>query len=128
MKKNMLEVYALAVCFVTVVCAVVASGIGLYALLSIAKPEFTLPAYQYQRFQTNESFNSSECAEGNKKKLTDEEITKKRISGYAIALKNEQRESVQSFVKVAIVLALDAFVFLLHWRLARRSRETVNVT
>ena len=97
-------------------------------MLEIAKPEFTLSSHQYQRFQTNDAFYSSECQDGNKKKLTDEERTKKRIAAYELALKGEQRDAVQSLVKVVIVLLIDALVFLLHWRLARRSRETANAT
>jgi len=128
MKKNLLEIYALAVCFVTVVCAVFVTGIGLYDLLEISKPEFTLASHQYQRYQSNEAFYSSECEDGNKKKLTEEEITKKRLAAYDTALKSEQRDAVQSLVKAFIVLVLDVLVFLFHWRLARRSRETANAT
>lgn len=126
MKKNLLEIYALAVCFVTLVCAVFVTGIGLYDILEISKPEFTLASHQYQRYQSNEEFYSAGCEGGNKKKLTEEEITKKRIAAYELALKGEQRNAVQSLVKAFIVLVLDGLVFLSHWRLARRSRETAN--
>lgn len=126
MKKNILEIYALAVCFVTVVCAVFAMGFGLYDLLEIAKPEFTLPAHQYQRFQSNESFLRNDCGDANKKKHSEEETTRKRLAAYEVALKNEQRDAVQSLVKILIILFIDAGVFLVHWRLARRSRESTN--
>lgn len=35
MKKTLLEIYALAVCFVTVVCFAVALGIGVYGVIQI---------------------------------------------------------------------------------------------
>ncbi len=123
MKKNIQEIYGFAVCFVTIVCAVFATGVGLYDLLEIAKPEFTLSAHKYQKFQTNDSFWGDKFKNG-EGKLTDEELTKKRLAAYDIALNNEQRNAAQSLVKVIIILVIDAGVFLLHWRLARRSRES----
>ena len=128
MKKTIQEIYALAVCFVTIVCAVIATGFGFYDLLEIAKPEFTLSAYEYKRFQSNDTFCRDECKNDNEDKIIDEEITKKRLVSYELALKNEQRDAVQSLVKVFVILVIDAGVFWLHWRLARRSRESINTT
>ncbi len=128
MKKNIQEIYALAVCFVTVVCAVFATGVGLYDLLEIAQPEFTLSAHKHKRFQSNDTFCRDECKNNNVDKSIDEETTKKRLAAYEFALKNEQRDAVQSLVKVLIILVIDTGVFWLHWRLARRSRESMNGT
>ncbi len=128
MKKKIQEIYALAVCFVTVVCAVFATGVGLYDLLEIAQPEFTLSAYEYKRFQSNDTFCRDECKNNKMDKRIDEETTKKRLSAYEFALKNEQRDAVQSLVKVLIILVIDAGVYLLHWRLAGRSRELMKIT
>ena len=56
MKKSILEIYALAVCFVALVCFVIALGIGVYDLIQIANPVFTINAYEYDRHQSNEAF------------------------------------------------------------------------
>ena len=56
MKKSILEIYALAVCFVALLCFVIALGIGVYDLIQITNPEFTLNAYEYERHQSNEAF------------------------------------------------------------------------
>ena len=56
MKKSILEIYALAVCFVALVCFVIALGIGVYDLIQIANPVFTINAYEYNRHQSNEAF------------------------------------------------------------------------
>lgn len=125
MKKTILEVYALAVCFVTVVCAVVALGIGAYDLLEITNPEFTLSAHQYERHQTNEAFFTRECKDETREKSEDEK-TQQRLGSYERALKAESRDAVQSFVKVLIVLAIDILVFLIHWRIARYAREAAS--
>lgn len=125
MKKSMLEIYSLAVCFVTVICAVVTIGIGAYDLLEISNPEFTLPAYQYERHQSNEEFYRKDCEkEKEVKPLSADEKTKQRLASYDVALKAERRDAVQSLIKVFIVLVINAVVFFGHWRLARRARET----
>ena len=56
MKKSILEIYALAVCFVALACFVIALGIGVYDLIQIANPVFTINAYEYDRHQSNEAF------------------------------------------------------------------------
>jgi hypothetical protein len=48
MKKTLVEVYALAVCFVTLVCFVVTLGIGIYDLIQFLNPEFTISSYTYE--------------------------------------------------------------------------------
>jgi hypothetical protein len=126
MKKSILEIYSLAVCFVTIVCAAVTLGIGLYDLLEISNPEFTLPSHQYERHQTNEAFYRNDCKEDGES-LTAEEKTKRRLASYEIALKTERRDAVQSLINALIVLVINALVYVGHWRLARRARET-NVT
>ena len=56
MKQSILEIYALAVCFVTLVCFVIALGIGVYDLIEIANPEVTITSWEYDRHQSNETF------------------------------------------------------------------------
>ena len=59
MKKSSVEIYGLAVCFVTLLCIIIALGVGIYDLLQITYPEFTLSAYEYERHQSNDSFRNS---------------------------------------------------------------------
>lgn len=125
MKKTILEIYALAVCFVTVLCAVVALGIGVYDIVEITNPEFTLSAHSYERHQTNEAFFSLECIDDEQER-TEEEKTQQRQSSYNRALNAESRNAVQSLVKVIIIIAIDILVFLVHWRIARFGREPVS--
>lgn len=125
MKKTILEIYALAVCFVTVVCAVISFGIGTYDVLEITNPEFTLPAHQFERHQTNEAFFTRECNIEIQEKSEDDK-TQHRLASYERALKAESRDALQSLVKVLIVLAIDVLVFLIHWRIARHAREATS--
>ncbi|HWQ94572.1 MAG TPA: hypothetical protein VN418_03605 [Gammaproteobacteria bacterium] len=133
MKKSILEVYALAVCFVTVICFVIASGIGLYSIIGIANPEFTLPAWVYERHQSNDAFwrmNAPLPMPGSgretKPRPPEDELTQQRQASYALAIKSEQRGSVQTLTKAGIVIFIDLIIFGAHWRIARRSQPNAH--
>ena len=124
MKKSTLEIYALTVCFVTVICAIVSLGIGVYNIIEITNPKFTLPSYQYERHQTNEAFFRQYYGkEKEADALSEEEKTKRRLESLEVALKVERRGGLQSIVKVFIVLVIDSVAFIIHWWVARRARE-----
>lgn len=129
MKKTILEIYALAVCFATIVCFVVALGIALYDVIEISNPEFTLISHEYNRHQSNAAFwNSYQCGYDKKDKEmqrpSDEELTRQRLDSYQQAVKSERRDAFQSLTRSSIILVIDIFIFLVHWRVARRARET----
>ncbi len=132
MKKSLLEIYALAVCFATVVCFVISLGIGIYDLVQITNPEFTLSSYEFKRYQTNDAFwNKCPSWEKRDKERTrppEDELTKQRKESFQRALQAEQRDAFQSFTQVAIIIFISAIVFLIHWRIAKRAREMVETT
>lgn len=121
MKKSLLEIYALAVCFVTVICFAIVLGIGLYDILEMSNPEMTIKSYQYQRHQSNEAFSRNKSKY--KEKYSEAEITKIREKSYSVALKAEQRDAIQSFIRVLIIMLIDIIIFLIHWRLGKYARE-----
>jgi hypothetical protein len=132
MKKSILEIYALAVCFATIVCFVVALGIALYDVIQIANPEFTLNSNEYNRHQSNDAFWNScdqyESKEKDKKRPTEDELTKRRMESYRQALQSERRDAFQGITKAIIVILIDIVFFFAHWRIARRARESSTVT
>ena len=128
----MLEIYALAVCFIALVCFVVALGIGVYDLIQIASPEFTLNAYEYERHQSNETFGGGSpgralrgIAPGIPIEPTErpeEEVTQQREESFQSALRSERRRGMQSLIQIMIILVIDVLVFAPHWLLARNTR------
>lgn len=129
MKKSILEIYALAVCFVTVVCFVVSLGIATYSVLEIVKPEFTVNSSQFSQHQTNDAFWDScganrYCGPEAKKKdrPSEADVTKQRNDSYARVLASEQRDGSQVLVKCFIIMLIDLVVFGFHWVVARRAR------
>jgi hypothetical protein len=128
-KKSILEVYALAVCFATIICFVVALGIALYDLVKISTPEFTLSSHEYKRHQNNDEFwNSYQCSYENRGKEiqrpSEEVLTKQRLESYPLTIGAQRRDAFQSLTTSTIVLIIDIVVFLVHWQIARRARET----
>ena len=131
MKKSILEIYALSVCFVALVCFVIALGIGVYDLIQIANPDFTLTPYEYERHQSNQAFGRSPRMEMRAinpaiplepNERSEEEVTREREASYQAALRAERRRGMQSLTLVGIVMMIDLCVFGAHWMLSKRAR------
>ena len=122
MKKSLLEIYSLAVCFVTMICFAVSLGIGIYDVLEMSNPELTLTSYLYQQHQTNEEF--TKYWPKDREKPADQEITKMREKSYEMSLAAEKRDAMQSFIHVLIIMLIDMGIFFVHWKFAKRARET----
>jgi hypothetical protein len=133
MKKTILEIYALAVCFVTVTCFVVSLGVAGYSLIQISKPDFTMRSYEYNQFQSNDTFwkdcGHRYCTDEEKKnpRPSESDLTKQRQEAFDRALVSERRDRVQTLVKTLIIILIDIVTFLIHWVLAKRARVNVTV-
>lgn len=123
MKKTILEIYALAVCFIVIICFSFALGLAVYDLIQIKYPSFTLSAWQYEQYQSNENFCLKRISE---EKLctnkTTNDITRLREAAYISALEGERRDGRQGIVKSVIIFFVCLFVFIPHWLIARRAR------
>lgn len=126
MKRSLLEIYALSVCFVAVVCLAVATGFALYDVVRFAAPKITLAGPSYVVLQSNAAFRSgypyllrADPAP------SEEEITKMRQDTYADSLKIERRTGAQALLRMVIFILVCVVVFALHWKVAKRERESV---
>ena len=130
MKKTILEIYALSVCFVAIVCLVIATGVAAYCVVQIAAPEFTMSGPTYNQYQSNDAYWAScapgirYCASGDKKmeRPPEPELTKQRETGFVNAVTSERRDGAQGLVKSVIFILVAAVVFVAHWYLGRRER------
>lgn len=133
MKKSLLEIYALAVCFAMILCFVIALGAAIYSVIEITDPEFTMNSYEYKRYQSNDAYWLGRVEDYRNKgremqRPSEDQLTKQRQEGYRLAVIAEKRGGFQGLTKTIIILLIDAFVFLIHWRIARRARETNTAT
>ena len=115
MGRSLVQLYALAVCFATLMCFVVALGIGLYDVVQISAPGFTVQSYP--AWEDDEQFLAYYP---DKKDLPVAERTALREEYRRKGLESEQHTALQSLVFVGIILAIDVAVYLVHWRIARK--------
>jgi hypothetical protein len=128
MKKTILEVYAMAVCFGAIICFVITLGIGIYDIIEIAYPEFTLRSYDLTRHQTNDAYWASIRNRSDKPgtpRPSEEALTKERLESYRWAIVSERRDGLQSLTRCIIILLINSFIFTIHWIIARRARESI---
>ena len=117
MPRSLIQVYALTVCFCTLMCGVIALGIALYDVVRIAAPGFTI-ANTYGAWDTDEQFL---LVYPDKKGLPVAEIAALREKYHHDALSAERKTGQHGFVWAFIILAIDAAVYAIHWRIARRT-------
>ena len=124
--KSKLEIYALSVCFASVICLVISVGIGGYSLVQIITPELTIRSYNYNQFLTNDVFWKSvkSCSnkEKERKRPRNEVLTKQRLEAYSIELKSEKREGLQTLIRCIIFVLVSCVTIAIHWKIALRSR------
>ena len=139
MKKSWLEFYALAVCFVTLICLVATSGIMINSLIGIVNPEFSMPSYEYKKFSTNEAYLESKsndyrsqcysgkadhCKETNPyAHMAEVDATKLREKDKQLALDMERRDRYQTLINAGIVLLIAALVLVMHICIVRKERK-----
>jgi len=132
MKKTILEIYALSVCFVAIVCLVIAIGIALYCVVQLTIPQFTISGTSYNQYLTNDAYWAS-CAPGmrhcaseekNRVRLPEPELTAQREAGFVNAIASERRDGAQGLVKSALFILVSLVVFFLHWHLGKGARAS----
>jgi len=130
MKKGLLEIYALAVCFFTLLCFVITFGLALWNIVEITYPEFTIYSTKFECHQSDAAYK--ECNSSKSKYTREEnpipfptgkELTTEREQKYATILKSEQRSAVQGIVQKLIIMFIDIIAFAFHWKLAARARK-----
>ena len=119
--RSLIQVYALAVCFFSLMCFVVALGFGLYDLVRIVAPGFTMN--QYWNVATNDQYLQ---IHPDQKDLPEFELTLLREIANQYSFDGERRAAGQSLVFVTIIVVIDAVVFAIHWGIAKRAETRMG--
>ncbi|MBC6413796.1 MAG: hypothetical protein GDA45_02515 [Chromatiales bacterium] len=129
-KRNYVGLYALAVCFINVLIGSIAIGVIIYSIVGVVAPHITLPGWEYSKYQSNDEFILQSGDSGGRydkfKDMTEQEITRKRNEAYDIALKTERRQGQQEILEYSIVLLIQIILFVVHWRLVVRNKDTTK--
>jgi hypothetical protein len=118
MGRSLVQLYAVSVCFATLMCFVVALGIALYDVVQIAAAGFTV--VNYMLWEDDEQFLAYYP---DKKELPEAERRALRGQYRQDALELERRTALQSLVFMGIIIAIDVSVYLVHWRIATRLEQ-----
>jgi hypothetical protein len=125
--KSKLEIYALSVCFAAVVCLVISVGIAGFSIFEVAVPEFTMSAYEYDKYQTNDAYWESRlrCSREDKPeaKPGEEQLSKERFEAFAIAIKAEKRGGFQTLIRCFMFLLAAGITLAIHWQIAKKARS-----
>jgi hypothetical protein len=141
------RIYALAVCFASVLCIAISTGIGIYDVVQISFPEQTMDSYQYRSYQSNDVFLQSQPyphamminpmmskqaiatrGRGTAPAIqasaglqeSQQEITKRREKQLATAVNNVVHDAQNSLIQILIILFISIPLFIIHWRFAQK--------
>lgn len=114
MGRSLIQLYALSVCFASLMCLVVALGLAMYDLVRISAPGFTVQ--EYMLWHSDEHFL---MYHPDKKDLPPAERAALREEYRQSALSAERRSAQQRFVFESIIILIDIVVYAVHWRIAR---------
>lgn len=131
MKKTILEIYALAVCFLTLACFIVLLGFAIWSFIGLTAPTFTINQQKYDCHLSDQAYEDCLSVDY----LYSRQINPKpvpqgaalgaaRQAAYADLLRSEQRQSLRGLTMQLMMLAIVSLAFLAHWRLARRCRDS----
>ena len=151
MSRTLTRIYALLVCFVTVVCITITTGMALYQIVKIVAPELTMRPHQHRYLMTDEAYRRAfyppgvysnpelmeipenshtqsavimqTPATGQQEAPSDEQIAELRKKEWDALMENERRFSIASLIRLTIVLLVACPLFYVHWRIAQRPEE-----
>lgn len=131
MKKSILEIYALAVCFFCVSGFVLSLAIAAYHVIAITRPEFTINSLPYMKHQSNDAYwreallvRYYKPGETRKDRPSETELTKEREESFTRELNVERRNSSQTLVKCVVVMLVNLLCFVPHLIVARHAQKT----
>ncbi|MBA7600846.1 hypothetical protein ES703_07909 [subsurface metagenome] len=124
MKKEVTkQVYAYVVCVICLGVGIIFLCVGIYGVIKIISPEFTIHKWEWKKVATFQSFKTDwEKTEG-AVQLTDEELRIRWQDKKEIAIMGEKRDGMQNLTNMLICFVIILPIFIIHWRLARKLRE-----
>lgn len=145
MSGQILRIYAMAVCFFSLMCGSIALGIGLFNIVKLAAPSATINPVSMQHLQSPEVFRQSPQVAarlrspaffvpgqpfpgprdpvGEMEELSDEELEAMRVRQLEQAYDSHRFRARQGLIQQSIIVFISVVLFLLHWRLARTKPE-----
>jgi len=149
MNHGRLQTYAFSVCFLSLICGAIATGLFLFNFVKILAPDSTISPNVLAKYSSIESFLESSnylsmsvpralsnnppisqpdvFAEGDTVitsqqplYLSDKEIEPRRLKQLKSVYSNHRFIATQGIIFQSIIMLICSIVFLIHWRLTKR--------
>jgi hypothetical protein len=121
-KKNMLEVYAFAACFVSMIVVIMSTSLCLYGVIRITAPSVTVAGHTREWTMSNDQFLKT-WAQGRPKPDASTTL-RMRTEAWESALRTERHDGRTFFLQTLMFAVTAGLVFLFHWRIGTRQRAT----
>ncbi|MDA0789641.1 MAG: hypothetical protein O2780_09320 [Proteobacteria bacterium] len=118
-----IRIYALAVCFASMMCIAISSGIGLFDVVQASMPGYTVSAHQYGAGVYAASARMMIRDDGalvQPPRLTEEELKAQQAEYRKLAIEQERHGAIRSLLQILTILVVSIPLFFVHWRLAKR--------
>lgn len=127
--KRAVQIYALTVCFFTMACLAITTGLALWNGLKIAVPSLTLSKNEFQAYQSDEAYleylSNKYSYKIKKEQYTlpeKHEVTSVRERAYSESIASERHGAIKSLLFQLIIILVDLAVYWFHWRMVRDER------
>lgn len=130
MKRTLLEIYSLAVCFFVVAYLVFVCPTMIWNGVRYINPEIALGSYYFAPHRSDDAFRRYLIENHEKNPSyeppTGEELSRTRQESYATIQIDESRAGLQQALQGLISMAVCGVVFLIHWKLASSARRAAE--
>jgi len=137
-----IRIYALAVCFVSIICVAITSGFASYNLITLIAPAVTIDPGRLQSYSSNEvfvrspggyfmrggpvpSFIGNEGIATSRQQqdpfadMSEDEITALRLAQRQADIDSHRSRARLSILRQGIIILISSILFFVHWRLAK---------
>lgn len=120
MMKNILGIYSFTVCFLSLMCGVIALGLLSYNIVKIVSPTVTISARELRQVSSNDEFRRSF---GKVRYMPDEDdkITKLRQQEHLLLIDSEFHNGRQKIILYGIIFLINLIVYVTHWKIGKHS-------
>ncbi len=117
MVKKFTIIYALTVSLLALVCFMVALGVGIFDIIEIINPEFSLSYEEHLQYtQSPIVYENHQVANGSLVELPSKSDRQK----YQTALVLQVHRAKKSLILVSIISTICVGMYTAHWQLAKR--------
>lgn len=121
MKKSLVEIYAMSICFVMVIVFCFSFVSAVVNFVEYHNPTMALSDYYIKLYSSNDEY-TRHWKQDRLAKYTDDEITSQREAARESALSAEKLGAKQDILEAVVTLFVSAIFFVIHWILAARWR------